>query len=64
MKFKDVKIGQLFSEASTCEIFIKVSETESHIWNAGDKDVWINVRTGRHEAYEFPLTHEVEEYEE
>ena len=63
MRFKDVKIGQLFSEDSSCEILLKVSETESHVYDADKREVFRN-HTGTPVAYEFPYQLEVEEYRE
>lgn len=57
MRFKDVEIGQLFSEASTCEILVKVSETESHVWDANKGEVYTHRNAPI--AYEFPMELEV-----
>lgn len=62
MQFKDVEIGQLFSEDSTCEILVKVSETLSQVYDANKGEVYKSTWSGQPITYEFPMTLEVEEF--
>ena len=60
MKFKELKIGDIFSEDSTCEILKKVSDTESHVV---DDEGNIFFDNNKPITYEFPKNHPVEIYE-
>lgn len=62
IKFKDVKVGQLFSDASTCEIMVKVSDTLSQVYDAQKGEVYKSSWSNQPMNFEFPMTHEVEEY--
>ena len=58
--FREVKVGQIFSEDSTCEILIKVSDTVSQIYDAEQRKVYLCSRSGEPINLEFPADHEVE----
>lgn len=59
MKFKDVSIGQVFFEDQTGEYYIKVSDTDSHVYDVSEDCVHM-VGTEPITCI-FPQDHEIDE---
>jgi hypothetical protein len=57
MQFKDVKVGELFTEGQHTETLIKTSTTISAVYNKRHCTVLID--KGRRIEYEFPTDHNV-----
>ena len=58
MQFKELMIGQIFTESETTEYYMKVSGTTALVYDNNEKVVHIGTRFGEIEVV-FPQTHKV-----